>query len=76
MFTVLLERFSFNREIFIWAPGEQANNPKVLVSGQLLNTRSSIFDILRLTLRQVFDKMCHQNLMSESLLENLFLVLT
>ena len=76
MFTVLLERFSFNREIFIWAPGEQANNPKVLVSGQLLNTRSSIFDILCLTLRQVFDKMCHQNLMSESLLENLFLVLT
>ena len=57
MFTVLLERFSFNREIFIWAPVEQANNPKVLVSGQLLNTRSSIFDILCLTLRQVFDKM-------------------
>ena len=57
MFTVLLERFSFNREIFIWALGEQANNPKVLVSSQLLNTRSSIFDILCLILRQVFDKM-------------------
>ena len=56
-FTVLLERFSFNREIFTWAPGEQANNPKVLVSAQLLNNRSSIFDILCLTLRQVFDKM-------------------
>ena len=28
MFTVLLKRFSFNREIFIWAPGEQANKPE------------------------------------------------
>ena len=46
MFTVLFERFSFNREIFIWAPVQQANNPKVLVSGPLLNTRSSIFNIL------------------------------
>ena len=34
-----------NREIFIWAPLQQANNPKVLVSGPLLNTCSSIFDI-------------------------------
>ena len=50
MCTVLRERFSFNREIFIWAPVQQANNPKVLVSGPLLNTRSSIFDIFCLTL--------------------------
>ena len=50
--SLIVEQFQgnyLNREIFIWAPGEQANNPKVLVSGQLLNTRSSIFDILCLT---------------------------
>ena len=50
MFRVLLKRFSFNHETFIWAPVQQANNPKVLVSGPLLNIRSSIFDILCLIL--------------------------
>ena len=67
---------SLNHEIFIWAPVQQANNPKALVSGPLLNTRSSIFDIFCLIWRQVLDKMWHQNPMPESRRENLFLVLT